>query len=531
MIGSSAKKILKIVGYPLFFLAVFLFFLLWTFPADRFAPVLESQLTSALGRKVDIGEMSISPTGDLVLSMVEIEMPKSKEDDPLFDDDEDGDEDGDGEQEGDGSKKEKEPEALTYLIEEAVVSVGFLGLLFDELDLSVHMEALGGEISVSYDGPMPGDEGSVEDRKKKVRDDRRKKRAKKRRAARKGAEEEEPGEEEDEEDEEEESSDKSLDLAVDVVGVKLARIHDLGQLSPLPVSGTVDMKLELKSSTGSFRDASGSMIFDASGVSFGNGRSKIDVGGLPMSVDEIAVDKMFFEVLVKEGVGEVERFEMASNDFDASVEGTITFWDPISRSRMDLYLMFRFLEGYANKSASSKTLISNLDTFSRDLKNAHRKDGYYGFKYRGVFGSAKMTPSKRNIKRKGKDKKAGASRPGRPSAAKKKRKDRVGKPAKTSERVKRDPLPSGRPGGEDPRDDRPGRVNDRPRPGMAAPLKPGARPPHLVEEEVVEAEEEEEVEEEEVAEETEEGHGDEQHEEEGNEGNHGEVEVEETEEE
>jgi hypothetical protein len=166
------------------------------------------------------------------------------------------------------------------------------------------------------------------------------------------------------------------------------------------VSGTVDLELSLESETGRFADADGTARVSAKSIALGNGKSKIDVGGLPMSVEEIRVEEIAIDIKISKGIGEIEKTDLRSADFDAKVEGTINFLDPLSRSRLDLYLTFKFTDGYANKSETSKSLVSNMDAFSRDLKNAHRTDGYYGFRYRGAFGSARLIPSKRNINRK-----------------------------------------------------------------------------------------------------------------------------------
>ena len=511
MAGSTRMRILKYVGYPAFFIVFFIFFLLWTFPIDRFEPVLNEQLEKALGRKVEIGDVSISLTGNLVLSMIEIEVPQEPEDpsglddddDEWDDDEEEGDskEDKKGDKKGDTSKEKKKP-TLKYLVEEMVIDISFIGLAFGQLEVEVDMDFLDGDLEISFSGALPSGDDSVDDAKKRT-DKRRKAQAKKRRQARRPVgtrgetDEAEEDIEESEEEEDDDVDEQALSFSLVATGLNLRKLHDLRNKSPLPVSGQMDLKIKIRSATGDFRSADGRIVFAGRNIAFGDGRSKIEVGGMPMSVDEIAIDEISFEVVFENGVGQVKKSNIDSRDFDASIEGTITLADPIERSRFNLYLMFKILDGYKDKSASSKALVENMDSFSRELRLAHRTDGYYGFQYRGTIQTAKFSPSKHSVTR------------GRKSADRAKRK-------KTTRKTSRPPKKPSRPGvgapdrgaelktprgvhtgGEDPRgvttDRRPLTVPGMDLDARKAGLEkfqaghPGQKPP--VEEETVEEEE------------------------------------------
>ncbi len=413
MAGSTRMRILKYVGYPAFFIVFFIFFLLWTFPIDRFEPILNEQLEKALGRKVEIGDVSISLTGNLVLSMIEIEVPQEPEDPSGLDDDDDewddDEEEGDSKEDkksdkkGDASKEKKKP-TIKYLIEEMVIDISFIGLAFGQMDVEVDMDFLDGDLEISFSGALPSGDDSVADANKRA-DKRRKAQAKKRRQARRPVgtrgetDEEEEGIEESEEEDEDDVDEQALSFSLVATGLNLRKLHDLRNKSPLPVSGQMDLKIKIRSATGDFRSADGRIVFAGRNVAFGDGRSKIEVGGMPMSVDEITIDEISFEVVFENGAGQVKKSNVDSRDFDASIEGTITLADPIERSRFNLYLMFKILDGYKDKSASSKALVENMDSFSRDLRLAHRTDGYYGFQYRGTIQTAKFSPSKRSVTR------------------------------------------------------------------------------------------------------------------------------------
>jgi len=393
MDSTTLRKIVKYAGYPLFFVAVFLLFLFWTFPLAHFKPALESQLTKLIDRPVRIEDISMSPTGNIVLSSVEIEVPQEE---PTFaDSDDEDDEDEDGEA-GQAKPKKQQPAKLSYLVDEMVIDLGLFSLLFDELDIDIEMDLLGGEVSIRYDGPLPTGDEEVGRPATKRRP--RPRTATPRRPGPAGLPApdgvEPPNAEGEEEAPEEAEADQALSLVVEAEGLELRQIHDLRSKLPLPITGTLDLTIELSSSTGSFADADGSMTVGASSVVLGSADAQIDVGGMPMSVDPIAIAKIDCKVEVEGGTASFKAFETQSTDFDAEIRGDVTFSDPLSRSRLDLYLMFKFLDGYAAKSQKAGMLISSLDDFSRELKRAHRDDGFYGFRYRGVFGSARLSPSK-----------------------------------------------------------------------------------------------------------------------------------------
>ncbi len=460
MAGFKRTRILKFVGYPAFFIGSFILFLLWTFPIDRFEPILDEQLEKALGREVEIGDLSISLTGNLVLSMIEVSVPEAPEEPSGADDDDDewDDDESDGESKNDrkddSSKKKKKP-VLKYLIEEMVIDIGFIGLAFGQLDIELDMDFLGGDLEISFEGALPSGGDSAANAAKRA-DKRRKAQAKKRRQARRpvGArsETDEEGENiEQSEEEDEDEDNQALSFSLVATGLNLRKLHDLRNKSPLPVSGEMDLKIKIRSTTGDFRDADGLIVFTGRNVVFGNGRSKIEVGGIPMSVDEIQIDSLSFEVVFKNGIGQVKKSDVDSRDFDASIEGTITLADPIERSRFNLYLMFKILDGYKDKSASSKALAENMDSFSVELRRAHRTDGYYGFLYRGTFQTARFSPSKRGLARSRKSadraKRKKNSRK-KSSIDRKKTRPRVGAPDRDAELK----TPRGvHTGGEDPR--------------------------------------------------------------------------------
>ena len=113
-----------------------------------------------------------------------------------------------------------------------------------------------------------------------------------------------------------------------------------------------------------------------------------------LKVPPLVIDSVEGEIVFEKGVGKVTRFEAKSKDFALGLEGMITLADSLSESQNDLYLTFKILKGYIAKSPAIKTLVATADTFSSEMKRAHREDDFYGFRYRGSFGKGRFTPAK-----------------------------------------------------------------------------------------------------------------------------------------
>jgi hypothetical protein len=395
MLSPLQWRIVKLVGYPTFFLLCFALFTFWTFPVDRFAPQVEERLGALLGRDVSVGEVSMSLTGSFALESVEIGL--------VAEDDEQAEPEteADGEARSSGAGGDAAAKATPhpkYSIEEIDVDIGFIDLLLGELDVEVETEALGGEIAVSYEGPLRSPEaepaGAIGAAARRAPGLAR--RGLRTQAGERGQAETVPAPREGapvEEAKADEGGDP-MALKVEATGIQLRQILDLRRKVPVPVSGAVDLYVELSSQTGRFGDAEGRISLAAKQLKVGDSKNPSDIGGMPMTVDEVLISELIWEIDVKEGIGTIDKCAVTSTDFDAKVEGTIAFGDPFARTRLDLYFTFKFLAGYAKKSPTAQMLVSSLPELSNAFRRALRTDGYFGFRYRGQVGTAQFSPSK-----------------------------------------------------------------------------------------------------------------------------------------
>ncbi|MDJ0763752.1 MAG: type II secretion system protein GspN [Myxococcota bacterium] len=387
MLTFLDRKLFRYLGYGVFFVVLFFVFLLLGFPIERFKGAAEQQLATLLKRDIRIGDMDMTMSGNIVLTNVEI---AKKDDDnpasppPPVED-------------GSADASQSEPRistrAIPYRIEEIQVNVGFLDLLFDRLDVKVDIQAFGGGITAAYSGPMPQQETRE---KQRIR----------------------PRRTEDPSAEETQDSDIPLSLEMRAEGLVMKRMPGLSEKIPVPVDGSMDLAVELTSQAGLFSQSDGRIALTLKDVGLSKPGYEAEMFDMKLAVPPLKISSLKAEMNIEDGTGEINNFAVTSKHFDAKVEGTIAFRDPLSRTQLDLYLTFKIMDAYINQSDALKTLFSSLDLFSRDFKRAHRDDGYYGFRYRGRIGEGRFLPQKkytppRNSKTRRPDTETGR-RPARP---------------------------------------------------------------------------------------------------------------------
>ncbi|MCP4677878.1 MAG: type II secretion system protein GspN, partial [Deltaproteobacteria bacterium] len=502
MVRITRRRVIRIVGYSAFFSGLFFLFLMWSFPVDRFHVLFETQLAGLLGRKVQIADVSMTMTGGVVLSGVEIEA-KTDENEakkPLRSMAE-------PEQKEESKKKEAKPPRLTYFFDEVSVHWGLFAYLLDELKYDVDIEAFGGTVNISYSGPFSSPRNVKSNRPPKSA---RKPRSRKSRRSMGLVEpdEEKKGEEEKKDEEKEEEGSTPLAMHIEIDGISMMRLPGLRSMLPVPISGTLGLKVDIESASGLFADSSGQAEILIKDMVLSKPKFQADVLEMKMEVPPLKIASLGGNIEVEKGTAEISKFDVKSKHFDATLEGTIALADPLTSSRFDVYVTFKVLKAYLATSDSLKTIVSSLDTFSREMKKAHRDDDYYGFRYRGPFGSGRFVATKSYTPPGKKKKKAASSRKKKRRSrrdAKKTRKPRATPPNRSSRPPTKE-LPTPEPIRT---------IEDRPERSRIDREMPFDRPSRSIERKAREPVEEEEVEEEEVEEE--EGEEEEVEEEEGEE--------------
>jgi hypothetical protein len=259
-------------------------------------------------------------------------------------------------------------------------------LIFGDLNVSVAADFLGGDILVNYTAPFGdgeaeepnGEEADLADlppgERAKISRERRVQKA-----VQNAGKHPEEG--------------REMSFSIVATGLNLVQFWDVKDLLPLPMFGSLDFSIDLKTVTGKMADAEGKMWVDGRNISLGQGQSKVEIidGMGPMTIDSFGISELQMEMKAVKGKFIFDKVKVVSNDIAATAQGDVQFADPISRSRLNLYFTFKLLEGYASKSPNAQTLVSLMPGA---LSRARRTDDSYGFIYQGILKTAKFRPQK-----------------------------------------------------------------------------------------------------------------------------------------
>jgi type II secretion system protein N len=346
MLGPRVLRALVLTGYALVFLWVFSHALIWSFPYPRFHDSLEQLLSRKLGRRVDVAELRGSITGKIVLEGVEIEIPSVGEERP-----------GETPAAAEAIAADTDPNApkkpatprLSYFLEKATIEVGLWDLLLGELDVVIEAELMEGDLRIVYEGPLPSDE----------------------------------------------NPEQPLPLAfeLELEDASLALLHELRQTLPLPIAGQWSVSIEVESSSGLLAEAVGTATFHAKDVVVGEKGKTIEIGGQAITVVPLAIADLEAQMTIDKGKGRIAQVTARSEHLALRANGGIELKDPLERSEFDFYFMIEILGGYLNQSERTKALFARLEDESPQLRRSMRRDGSYGFRYRGPWGQGRLLGS------------------------------------------------------------------------------------------------------------------------------------------
>jgi hypothetical protein len=82
----------------------------------------------------------------------------------------------------------------------------------------------------------------------------------------------------------------------------------------------------------------------------------------------------------------VDKLESSSQHLEIRGSGDVTLHEPLLASALNIYVMFKFLPAYLDKSAMTKSIFSALDRIPK-MRQAKRPDGYFGYVIKGDLKS------------------------------------------------------------------------------------------------------------------------------------------------
>jgi type II secretion system protein N len=170
---------------------------------------------------------------------------------------------------------------------------------------------------------------------------------------------------------------------------------DIGQFEPLtdllggaPVSGTLSGKIDWLVPEGKLSKATGTVALSVADLSIGDGKAKL-AGKL--ALPRLNVGQLELAGEAKGGVLKLEKLGAQGQDLDLQGDGRIVLRDSITDSMADVYLRFRFADGYRNRNDVTKSLFGApgstmpglFELADPRVKASKRPDGYFGWHMAG----------------------------------------------------------------------------------------------------------------------------------------------------
>jgi type II secretion system protein N len=178
-------------------------------------------------------------------------------------------------------------------------------------------------------------------------------------------------------------------VAMRARSIDLAEIPGVRESINLPLTGSLEMSLDLVSATGHYAEADGAVSFKCSSCVLGDGKTPLKIEGNPLlagglTLPKVRLGDLVGHVAIEKGNAKLHGVEAKSPDGDLALEGDIQLHDPLPMSTLSLYLRFRL----------SDTFLKNADKLQMMLQMAgssgKRPDGSYGVRLGGRLGA--MSP-------------------------------------------------------------------------------------------------------------------------------------------
>jgi type II secretion system protein N len=193
------------------------------------------------------------------------------------------------------------------------------------------------------------------------------------------------------------SEGRRIEAALDDIDMsKMSLLGDM--IGGLPMSGTLNGKMEFTLPEQKLMKATGSVSLSISDFAAGDGKTKI-AGKLALPQLNVGAFELSGEA--KDGVLKIAKLGAQGKDLDLAGEGRLSLRDPIGDSISDLNLRFRFSDSYKTKNEMTKSLFGApgstmpalFELADPRIKNAKRADGFYGWHMVGQLKDARFEPS------------------------------------------------------------------------------------------------------------------------------------------
>jgi type II secretion system protein N len=186
-------------------------------------------------------------------------------------------------------------------------------------------------------------------------------------------------------------------LEVELDKVDLTNLDPIASMVGLPLVGTLDGKLDLTIPEQKLQKANGTIDVTIRDLAAGDGKAKI---GGKLALPKLNVGELTLSGEAKDGVLKITKLAAAGQDLDLTADGKILLRDPTNESIADVYLRFKFADGYKNRNDMTKSLFGSPGSsmpalFELDprVKQSKRSDGFYGWHMMGPLRDAQFNPA------------------------------------------------------------------------------------------------------------------------------------------
>lgn len=185
-----------------------------------------------------------------------------------------------------------------------------------------------------------------------------------------------------------EDDDPRSSLKVKFRNLDLEEVPHLEAMVGLPFFGVVDGDAAISYVAGLPHTAEGEVELLVEGLRIGEPGGKLDLskaGGVlqgEITFEPIEVGNLEFEMKGEGGGLVVKKLEAKSRHIQIRGAGDVALRQPMMLSALNIYVMFKFLPAYTDKSSMTKTIFSALDRIPK-MRKAKRPDGFFGYLVKG----------------------------------------------------------------------------------------------------------------------------------------------------
>jgi type II secretion system protein N len=186
-------------------------------------------------------------------------------------------------------------------------------------------------------------------------------------------------------------------LEVSIDALDLGKLEPVAAMIGVPLRGLVTGSLALEPQEGKFSKANGTLELTIADVSVGDGKAKI-MGQL--ALPEAKVGDLIISAEAKDGALKITKLGASGGDIELVGEGKINVREPWDESIADLYVRFKFSDGYRDKNELTRSLLGapgskapGVMDLDQKVKKSKRPDGFYGWHIFGPLKRLKFDPS------------------------------------------------------------------------------------------------------------------------------------------